>query len=583
MTERSIGNSFKWFIAEVVNRGDGKEGKKDNTQSGRVQIRVFGKHDDKKNIPDDKLPWAAPLLPIGSGAGLNGQGTAPVGLKKGTRVFGFFADKDETIPVLIGILVKAGKDPSPDGDGETIKPEESSVPKGARDKDADGGDKNDVLNKRLTEEVGKEGQFHGDKKTIGSLPFDGSGVLDAIKKADPNNISGSIQGALAGMKSMTNTLGVAGSLLSNFQKIISGKFAIGDLLKVTAQVVAITAVVKAATADPPKQVLKYNAGDYIIDIIIDKGRITAQRGPIVVNIVNNYDKNGYLTGVQASLTNNNQIVISGTIAQIEAMAKTISEDAVKVVQAAKSGSASASATRSAFNGGNPMSNIISALGGLPGLLKLASQASGLLGPLTGSFGPAVAISNMLRTTTQTMFAGMQPAPFRSPLPPQLAGIAGNIGNIAGITGALNAGLTGITGALGGVTGPLGAAVGGLNQITSLVNSAITLPVVSLAALNGISRANPGIVVGLNPNIAKGLNTVIAIGAVASAVNRGASFGIQPGYQYNSSTYNINSLQNSSISLSVPPILTTSSFRRTANRNVGVNLALTGTLLQQLGR
>ena len=212
MTERSLGSNFKWFVAKVVNRGDGKQGKKDNTESGRVQIRIYGKHDDEKNMPDDKLPWAVPLLPLGTGASSGGVGATPVGLKKNSTVVGFYADRDETIPIIFGIMHKAGTDGGEDG--TELETKNNDLPKGARSKDTQGEDKNDVLKKALTEEVGKKDQLHLDKKTIGNLPFDGGGVLDAIKSADPSNLSGAIQGALNNAKSMVNTLSVAGSLLS---------------------------------------------------------------------------------------------------------------------------------------------------------------------------------------------------------------------------------------------------------------------------------------------------------------------------------------------------------------------------------
>jgi hypothetical protein len=150
MTERSLGSNFKWFVAKVVNRGDGKEGKKDPTESGRVQIRIYGKHDDTKNVPDDKLPWAVPLLPMGTGASKEGVGGTPAGLKKGSTVVGFYMDKDETIPVLFGMLHKAGTDSG--NDGEQVETKNNDVPKGARTQETGGGDKNDVLKKRITEE-----------------------------------------------------------------------------------------------------------------------------------------------------------------------------------------------------------------------------------------------------------------------------------------------------------------------------------------------------------------------------------------------------------------------------------------------
>ena len=78
MTEASLGSSFSWWVAKVVNV-------KDPDQSGRVQIRIFCKHDDEKNIPDKDLPWAMPLQPVTSAA-IGKLGTAPLGLVKDSKV-----------------------------------------------------------------------------------------------------------------------------------------------------------------------------------------------------------------------------------------------------------------------------------------------------------------------------------------------------------------------------------------------------------------------------------------------------------------------------------------------------------------
>jgi len=580
MTERSLGSNFTWFVAKVVNTGSGKEGDKDPTQSGRVQIRIYGRHDDTKNIPDKNLPWAGVLLPVGSGAGVNGKGSSPVGFVKDTTVVGFYADSDKTMPIIFGILPKAGKDGG--NDGETVTGEENSVPKGARTKDTGGGDKNDVSGKRMTEETGKDGQFHNDKKTVGNIKFDGKGVLDAIQAADPSNISGAIPGALAGMKSISNTLSVSGSLLSNFQKIISGKFALGDLLKLTAQVATVAAVVKAVTASPPKQTFKYNAGDFAVDVVIDGDKITAQYEKIVVNVSNSFDKNGYLTSSSASLTNNGVVVIANKpFAEVEAIAKNISLAAVKIVQSAKAASGSAAASRSAFNGGNPMQNILTAVGGLPGLIMLANKAAGIIGPLTGSFGPAVAIGNMLRSTTQTMFQGLQPAPFRLAIPPQLAAI-GVIGNIAGIQ-SLN--IPGVAGIVGGITQAvpgLGGATAAIGQISSLLNSSIQLPLVGVGALGAISRINPGIGINVNSGLGQAIGAVATIAAVTAKTPSATQLAIR-NYAYNSATFGINNLQNSSIVLPAIPVYTNRAVQRTISGNPGVNIQLAGTIIRQIGR
>jgi hypothetical protein len=100
MTERNFGRSITTFIAEVADVND-------PNQSGRVKVRVVGRHDDRVNIPDSALPWAQVLQPVTSAA--NGRmGTAPVGLTVGSRVVGIFIDADEQLPLILGSVGRAG-------------------------------------------------------------------------------------------------------------------------------------------------------------------------------------------------------------------------------------------------------------------------------------------------------------------------------------------------------------------------------------------------------------------------------------------------------------------------------------------
>ena len=100
MTERNLGNSFSWWIGKVVNVND-------PDKSGRVQIRAYGRHDDKINIPDDSLPWALPLQSVNSAA-LGKVGISPLGLLKGSRVVGIWMDEDQQYPIVLGSFGKAG-------------------------------------------------------------------------------------------------------------------------------------------------------------------------------------------------------------------------------------------------------------------------------------------------------------------------------------------------------------------------------------------------------------------------------------------------------------------------------------------
>ncbi len=82
---------FIWWIGVVEDRNDPE-------QLGRVRVRCFGWHTEKKqNIPTDSLPWAHPVIPV------NSPNTYTP--KEGDMVFGFFIDGDNAQnPAIVGVL-----------------------------------------------------------------------------------------------------------------------------------------------------------------------------------------------------------------------------------------------------------------------------------------------------------------------------------------------------------------------------------------------------------------------------------------------------------------------------------------------
>jgi len=105
MVERNLGQTMIYWVGEVVDVND-------IYQSGRVKVRVYGRHDDRTNIPDSALPWATVTQPVTSAA-IGRVGASPVGLVVGSRVIGFWCDgNDLQFPMIIGTLGRAG-DPVP--------------------------------------------------------------------------------------------------------------------------------------------------------------------------------------------------------------------------------------------------------------------------------------------------------------------------------------------------------------------------------------------------------------------------------------------------------------------------------------
>ena len=97
---------------------------------GRVRVRIFGFHsDDKSKIPTNKLPWAAPIMPITS-ASIGGVGQSPTGALPGAWVMGFFRDgMNAQDPIVWGTVygkpnatsLKSSDGLHPPADGEYVE------------------------------------------------------------------------------------------------------------------------------------------------------------------------------------------------------------------------------------------------------------------------------------------------------------------------------------------------------------------------------------------------------------------------------------------------------------------------------
>jgi hypothetical protein len=122
MTERNFGESPQIWIGIVTNVFDPHQG-------GRVQVRIFGRHDDTVNIPDADLPFAQVIQPVTSAA-RGRMGTAPVGLVAGSRVIGIWLDRDHQFPIILGSVGRAGEERPgvTDGGAPAINTDLGSIP-----------------------------------------------------------------------------------------------------------------------------------------------------------------------------------------------------------------------------------------------------------------------------------------------------------------------------------------------------------------------------------------------------------------------------------------------------------------------
>ena len=210
MTERNFGESTStppvWVgvVANVM----------DPHRSGRVQVRVFGRHDDTVNIPSEDLPWAQVLQPVTS-AGIGRIGTAPVGLVVGSRVMGNWLDRDQQLPVVIGTVGRAGSpiEGQTENGAPAINTELGSIPGAAQNSpnnpytslasdrisisEVDGGGTEIVevpisAGEVVTNAVEEGMQYAETPTTASGNPEEGD-VLQLLRQVDPRNTISALQ------------------------------------------------------------------------------------------------------------------------------------------------------------------------------------------------------------------------------------------------------------------------------------------------------------------------------------------------------------------------------------------------------
>lgn len=157
---------------------------KDKEKAGRVKIRIYGKHDDKANVPDSDLPWARCVYPVTNAisAGVAGPTT---GLVVGSVVVGRFLDRDMQIPIVEGTMGRSSAPSS--SSAATTPPAGGSAPANSDKPKSDfplansGEDKNDVLKYNLLEKAA-EPLKNKEEKTIGDKEYKGESIRSIIDK-----------------------------------------------------------------------------------------------------------------------------------------------------------------------------------------------------------------------------------------------------------------------------------------------------------------------------------------------------------------------------------------------------------------
>lgn len=186
----------------------------DPHQSGRVQVRVFGRHDDVVNIPDEDLPWAQVIQPVTS-AGIGRIGTAPVGLVVGSRVVGNWFDRDQQLPVIVGTVGRAGSpvEGQSEGGAPVINTELGSIPGAAQNSpnnpytalaserisiaEVDGGARNivevPISSGEVVTTAVEEGMQYAEAPTTASGSAEEGDILQLFRQVDPSSVISSLR------------------------------------------------------------------------------------------------------------------------------------------------------------------------------------------------------------------------------------------------------------------------------------------------------------------------------------------------------------------------------------------------------
>lgn len=230
MADRSGDYSGSRWRGKVVNVMD-------PFKQGRVQVRVFGLHDNEAMIPDADLPWAQPKVPLTHGASLRGISSSPVGVVPGSIVDGYFADSERSILIADGTLPSAGSTKTGqiiDG-SYAINPGTNDLALAAREQDLNAA----LGGKNLTALAAKGLRFASLSAGVGVLSSIPSNLTSTLLTLDPSNMSGALSGALTGISKIqaidafSSVAGLADIGTSGITRVLStamSQFGVGSVL-----------------------------------------------------------------------------------------------------------------------------------------------------------------------------------------------------------------------------------------------------------------------------------------------------------------------------------------------------------------
>ena len=112
-------DGFAWWIGQIespMHSEDGEENK-DPKRSGRYKVRIIGHHPRSCNaVKSSDLPWAITMMPVTTPYSSGAVRSATPQLEPGDWVIGFFLDKEQQQPVIMGSIGQVANSGTPPGE-----------------------------------------------------------------------------------------------------------------------------------------------------------------------------------------------------------------------------------------------------------------------------------------------------------------------------------------------------------------------------------------------------------------------------------------------------------------------------------
>ncbi len=112
-------DGFAWWIGQIESPMHSEDGEdnKDPKRSGRYKVRIMGHHPRSCNaVKSSDLPWAITMMPVTSPYSSGAVRSATPQLEPGDWVIGFFLDKEQQQPVIMGSIGQVANSGTPPGE-----------------------------------------------------------------------------------------------------------------------------------------------------------------------------------------------------------------------------------------------------------------------------------------------------------------------------------------------------------------------------------------------------------------------------------------------------------------------------------